>query len=275
MPRCRRAAVIASRQVCRRAVLPKKNASPSGLTATTPRRPAELLLSLPKPVPITFQCWVNPWSDLAVLIPPAELSQRVFAYTQLWGVLSTIMCTASVTTLLGFPHVPDPQHLVVAAAAVHDCSTNNNDPTNQNTNHNNNDEPGEPLLAIFIPKAKLHDFYIGTSLLSFFSGGIALGVATVTNITGFLVPAEFLGLFVQRHSLLLGSLPGLTVISGGLLGMSVVTGVDLSDRGGPLSKLAVYGYLVATMFIGATSLSGHAALVRGIARAKRRRMQPC
>jgi hypothetical protein len=258
--------------------LPKKNASPSGQTeqrhrirtATTPL-PAEALLSLlPKPVPITFQCWINPWSDLAVLIPPAELSQRVFAYTQLWGVLSTIMCTASVTTLLGFPHVPDPQHLV-----AHDCnSSHKNEQTNPTTNHNNH-EPGEPLLALFIPKTKLHDFYIGTSLLSFFSGGIALGVATVTNITGFLVPAEFLGLFVQRHSLLLGSLPGLTVISGGLLGMSVVTGVDLSDRGGPLSKLAVFGYLVATMFIGATSLSGHAALVRGIARAKRRRMQSC
>lgn len=132
----------------------------------------------------------------------------------------------------------------------------------------------EPILAILIPEAKLHDFYIATSLLSFFCGAIALGVATVTNITGFLVPSEFVGLFVARHSLFLGSLPGLTMVSGGLLGMSVVSGVDMEDRGGTLSKLAVSGYVISTLLIVGTSFSGHSALVRGIARAKRD-LKPC
>lgn len=126
----------------------------------------------------------------------------------------------------------------------------------------------DPLLASLLPKGKLHDLYVGSSLLSFFVGGIALGVATVTNITGFLVPTEFLSRFVVHHSMFLGSLPGLTVFSGGLLGMSVVSGVDMEDRGGNLSKLAVLGYLFSAVIIGATSFSGHAALVRGIAKAK-------
>ena len=125
------------------------------------------------------------------------------------------------------------------------------------------------LLASIMPSAQLHDCYIGSCVCSFFVGGLALGMATVGSCTGVLIPKGSIKWFVIRHSFMLGTMPFLTVLSGGLLGVSIVIGVDTEDCGGALSHLAVGGYAVTSLLIAGVSLSGHVALVRSVSAASR------
>lgn len=152
-----------------------------------------------------------------------------------------LMCTASVTTILGFPH------------------------TLETTAQEQHPQEGAPLLTRFISHDRLHDCYIGASVTSFFVGGIALGLSAVTNCVGFLIPLTHLRAYVVSHSYLLGALPSLTVTSGGCLGLSIVIGVDMEDRGRRvLTQLTIGSFVVTTVIIATAAFSGHAALVKSI-----------
>ena len=206
--------------------------------------------------------FLNPWMDALGQGDPVTLSERIRRYTEVFAVVSTLLCALSAAALTNIPQDYRQRELNVKAESM----------IRQETV-----APKSSALTSVLQQSQLlpdsaaygstvlHDAYTISCCSSFFAGACALGLSTVLNVVGTVAPRKFIqkGL-ILRHSLALSSIPFLAVTSGGFMGLTLIVGIDMTVCSPSLTYVAMGQLCFTILLVAGTALRAQIGLVRAI-----------
>lgn len=180
--------------------------------------------------------FLNPWVDLAVITPAEELGPKAILFSQSWAIVSVLLCGVSSASIMGTPHCLD------------------------------DDKSREkPVLDQYgiMSEEHLHDAYVLACATSFYASGCALGLCMVSTCLTMVTPVSSMSSLVASHSLVLSTFPFLNALSGGLQGVAVAIGLDMTQSS-YVAKMAYGAATLTACIISAVALSGQLAMYRAI-----------
>lgn len=198
--------------------------------------------------------FLNPWLDVAQMTPEYELGAKVITYSQTWGISAVLVCGLSAAALVSVPHTETASEPPSRESAM-------DDPVKKRVNKSSS--PSSVLeSAGVLSTNRLHDAYIVAAITSFFTGGSALGLATVVNVLATATPTVAMRSFVIQQSLSLSLIPFLTATSGGLIGLALAIGIDMTHQGGLVPLVAYGDFVMTSVLVGGASIFGQIGLYR-------------
>lgn len=226
MARSRNAATV--RYSAAREAYPNKKQSFS----TAPKKnPSGLLL---------VRRFINPWID----VDPKTLgAEHIGRYSEGFAVVSTLLCALSAAALASIPQQNDNDKkqpsVLVSILKKYD------------------------MVSATSEKTILKDVYTLACCTSFFSGACALGLSTAISVVCTVAPRNNTGFILRQHSLVLSAIPFFAVVSGGFMGLALITGIDIMAS--PKLTLVAMGQFGGTiLLVAGTALRGQIGLVRAI-----------
>ncbi|CAB9515131.1 expressed unknown protein [Seminavis robusta] len=198
----------------------------------------------------------NPFNLLAASTENVELSSRLRAFSNNFGIIGALWCTLSISALSVAPIddvYKDTERIEnispeSTAVLVHRRTTKLVVPTPKPPPDGRRRKP--VLVKYFgMSEHLLEDIYMASWSASFFASAIGLGLSTVVSgIVASTAPA-YVKIFVRRHSDILLAIPMCQALSSGCAGIGLSVGLD-EARGEPVSFIGFAGTIGGAAVVG-------------------------
>ena len=209
--------------------------------------------------------FLNPWNDLAYIIPHEEaLSDKVESTTRTFGIVAALMGSLAAALFTFNPY--DGYDTTTSREPLRDVDDECNGITQQEQEQQEPFSPlplkrrntlnfiehvtftqhvsGTSLLVSWgIPKSRLDDIYTACCAGSFYTGVLTTVLSSIINAWLAATPPGGVRSFVRLHSKSIVLMPALLCASTSLAGTALFIGLD-REHGTPVSYIGVGGTLI-------------------------------
>lgn len=182
--------------------------------------------------------FINPWRDAD---PRTLGAERIGRYSEGFAVVSTLLCALSAAALASIPpQNRDKKQPSVLVFILRKCD----------------------MVSASSETTILKEVYTLACCTSFFSGACALGLSTAISVVCTVAPRNYTSFILRQHSLVLSAIPFFAVVSGGFMGLALITGIDMMAPKLTLMAMGQFGGTI--LLVAGTALRGQIGLVRAI-----------